>query len=77
MPSAIAFYVDQESPGFRTTTGLLPAPDEEVAGCALQVGDTVSFPNHRNRVYRVVARHCNAGPDLDEPAWVLRLEPLK
>ena len=77
LSSAISFYIDQDKPGFRTTTGLLPTPDADIALCALQVGDTVSFPNHRNRVYRVVARHCNAGADLDEPAWVLRLEPLK
>ena len=43
----------------------------------VNVGDTVSFPNHRNRHYRVVSRHCNAGADMDDPQWLLRLEPLR
>ena len=77
MASAISFYIDQESPGFRTTTGVLPTPEDDIAPCALQVGDTINFPNHRNRVYRVVGRHCNAGADLDEPQWVVRLQPVK
>lgn len=75
--SAISFYIDQETPGFRTTTGLLPTPDADVALCAVQVGDTLSFPNHRNRLYRVVSRHCNVGADVDEPEWLVRLEPLR
>jgi len=77
MGSVISFYIEQDSPGFRTTTGLLLSPDEDIAPCALNVGDTVSFPNHRNRRYRVVSRHCNAGADMDEPQWLLRLEPLR
>lgn len=76
LSSAISFYIDQDTPGFRTTTGLLPTADAEVALCALQMGDTVSFPNHRNRVYRVVSRHCNAGADMSEPEWLVRLEPV-
>ena len=44
LSSAISFYIDQDTPGFRTTTGLLPTADAEVGLCALQVGDTVSFP---------------------------------
>ena len=50
MGSVISFYIDQDSPGFRTT-GLLPSPEDDIAPCALSVGDTVSFPNHRNRRY--------------------------
>ncbi len=76
MGSVISFYIDQDSPGFRTT-GLLPSPEDDIAPCALSVGDTVSFPNHRNRRYRAVSRHCNAGADMDEPQWLLRLEPLR
>ncbi|MDO5626554.1 MAG: hypothetical protein Q4G71_17935 [Pseudomonadota bacterium] len=74
--SDISFYIDQDAPGFRTTTGLLPTPELEISACALTVGDTVSFPHHRNRVYRVVSRHCNAGADMDEPQWLVRLEPV-
>ena len=44
---------------------------------AYSVGDTVSFPNHRNRVYRVVSRHCNAGADMGEAEWLVRIEPVR
>ena len=77
MSSTISFHIDQESPGFRNTVGVLPAPADDVAACALQVGDTVSFPNHRNRVYRVVSRHCNAGADMGEAEWLVRIEPVR
>ena len=75
--SVISFYIDQDTQGFRTTTGLLPTPDSDIPLCALSVGDTVSFPNHRNRVYRVVSRHCNAGADMGEAEWLVRIEPVR
>ncbi len=75
--SVISCYIDHDTPGFRTTTGLLPTPDADIALCAFGAGDMVSFPNHRNRVYRVVSRHCNAGADLGESEWLVRLEPVR
>ena len=76
MESIVSFYMSNDTQGFRVT-GTTHLPQEaSVRGCALSVGDTVSFPNHRNRVYRVVSRHCNAGADMSEPEWLVRLEPV-
>ena len=76
MSASISFFINDDTPGFRPTAGFAPDPEHDVPPCALQVGDTVSFPNHRNRVYRVVSRHCNAGADMSEPEWLVRLEPV-
>lgn len=77
MDASISFVLDGDVAGFRPTAGLLPSGDMQVPGCALQVGDTVTLPNHRNRVYRVVSRHCNVDADLNESDWLVRLEPVR
>ena len=75
MESIASFYMSNDTQGFRVT-GTTHLPQEaSVRGCALSVGDTVSFPNHRNRVYRVVSRHYHAGADIGEPDWLIELEP--
>ena len=77
MSASISFFIDDDTPGFRPTAGFAPDPEHDVPPCALQVGDTVSFPNHRNRVYRVVSRHCHAGADVGESDWLIKLEPVR
>ncbi len=75
--ASISFLLDDDPAGFRPTSGPLADGGADVPACALMPGDTVSFPNHRNRIYRVVARHCNVDSDLDEPSWQIRLEPVR
>ena len=77
MGSVISFYIEQDSPGFRTTTGLLLSPDEDIAPCALNGGAPVGFPIPRKPPHRVAGRQANAGADMLEPQWLLRLEPLR
>lgn len=71
----IRFWMDDEHLSTAKAVGSLPVA-EDVPFCALQLGDTISFPGFRGLAFEVIGRHYRNGAAPGQQEWLLKLQPV-